>query len=202
MDYWKIRISQMISIAVNSLRISISIVLLLLSGYLYAQEKFIDKKGVVVFEASEKLFEEVKAKNESVTAIFDATNNMIASLALIRGFQFKNPLMQEHFNENYIESDLFPKAIFKGEILSLDIAQLGQNSKEYVIQGTLVIRGIEKKINPTVKIQKINNVISINGSFIALPSDFNIKIPKIVENKIAKQVLVKLDFKLKEKDEK
>lgn len=177
------------------IKISVLIGMLCL-GFTYAQERYIDRKGVVVFEASEKLFEPVKAKNESVSVLFDASNNKIASLALMRGFHFKNSLMQEHFNENYIESDQYPKALFKGEIVDFDIDHAGSTTQEYVIKGTLEIRSIAKKIEPTVQIQRIDNVMAIKGSFIVLPEDFNIEIPKIVENKIAKKVLVKLDFKL------
>ena len=165
-------------------------------GFSYGQERYVDRKGVVVFEASEKLFEPVKAKNESVSVLFDASNNKIAALALIRGFQFKNSLMQEHFNENYMESDQYPKALFKGEVMDFDIDQADSATQEYVIKGTMEIRGIAKAIEPTIQIQKIDNVMSIGGSFTVIPADFNIDIPKIVENKIAKMVLVKLDFKL------
>lgn len=163
-----------------------------------AQQRYLDKKGVIVFEASEKFFEEVKAKNESVTAIMDVGKNEIASLALIRGFRFKNPLMQEHFNENYIESDLYPKAVFRGEILDFEIDGLDSTTKTYTIQGTLEIRERKKSIAPEVRIQKVDGVISLQGSFKVLPGDFDIQIPKIVENKIAKEVEVRFDFKLAE----
>lgn len=162
----------------------------------HGQDKYLDRKGVIVFEASEKLFEEVKAKNESVSAIFDVTKNEIASLALIRGFRFKNPLMQEHFNENYIESDLYPKAIFRGKISDFDLNDLGSGSKEYTIKGVLEIREQKKSIEPVVQIQLIHGVISLQGSFKVLPQEFDIQIPKIVENKIAKEVMVRFAFKL------
>lgn len=163
-----------------------------------AQGKYLDKKGVIVFEASENFFEEVNAKNESVTAIFDTEKNEIASLALIRGFRFKNSLMQEHFNENYIQSDLYPKAIFQGEIVDFEIDVLNNTAKEYTIKGVLEIREQKKSIASKIRIQKVNGVISLQGSFKVLPSDFDIRIPKIVENKIAKEVLVRFDFKLGE----
>ena len=179
--------------------IIISITLFLLSlpiEAVTAQEKYIDKHGIVVFEASEELFEPVKARNESVTVILDLSNGEIASLALIRGFEFSNPLMQEHFNENYIESELYPKALFQGRILNFDKEQLGQSALEYTVQGTLKVRDIDKPLRTTVRIQRVGEVISIRGRFTALPGDFDIKIPKIVANKIAKQVLVNIDFKL------
>ncbi len=162
----------------------------------HGQDKYLDKKGVIVFEASEKLFEEVKAKSESVTAILDVSKKEIASLALIRGFRFKNPLMQEHFNENYIESDLYPKAIFRGKINDFDLNDLGVGSREYTIKGVLEIREQKKSIEPVVQIQLIDGVISLQGSLKVLPQDFDIQIPRIVENKIAKEVIVRFDFKL------
>lgn len=183
----------------KSLQITVSLCLVVLwtAG---AQQRFVDREGVVVFEASEKFFEEVKAKNESVTAVLDVPSSRIASLALIRGFHFKNKLMEEHFNENYIESDLHPKATFKGQIMGFDIASVDETSREFMIEGTLEVRGVAKVINPKVAIQLINNVMSIQGSFKVVPGDFDIKIPKIVENKIAKEVTVKLDFKLEGED--
>ncbi len=158
---------------------------------------YMDREGVVVFEASEKMFEPVKARNGSVSALFDPSDNSLASLALIRGFRFENSLMQEHFNENYIESDLYPKARFKGEILDFDLERADRTTREYVLDGSLEIRGVEKEIRPTVKVQKIGNILSIQGSLTLLPKDFKIEIPKIVENKIAKEVVVRFDFKLK-----
>lgn len=172
------------------------VVIFLLTGLLSAQERYLDKSGVVVFEASEELFEPVKAKNESVTVILDPQEHTVASLALIRGFVFENSLMQEHFNENYIESDRFPKAIFKGEILDFDITHLNESTREYTIRGTLEVRGNIYEISPVVEIQKVGDVISIQGGFSVKPGYFDIKIPKIVENKIAKTVQVSLDFKL------
>ncbi|MFX0557490.1 YceI family protein [Maribacter sp. CXY002] len=177
-----------------------TVLILLFMGmvhHLHSQERYIDKSGTVVFEASEELFEPVKAKCETVTVIYDDSNKEIAALALIRGFQFKNPLMQEHFNENYVESDLYPKALFKGKVTGFDSNNELSSKQNAIISGFLEIRGVQKQISTNVTIQKVDNTISINGSFYVKPSDFDIKIPKIVENKIAKEVIVKLDFKLK-----
>ena len=95
----------------------ISLYLVLLIGIAgFSQSKLITKTGKITFEASVPAFEEVKAKNESVTCILNTENGEIATLALIKGFRFKIALMEEHFNENYIESDRYPKATFKGKI--------------------------------------------------------------------------------------
>ena len=165
---------------------------------LAAQNKYLDKSGVITFEASEKLFEEVKATNSTVTAIYNEDTKQIASLALVKGFRFKNSLMEEHFNENYIESHLYPKATFKGVLQDFK-GDLGVETKEVAVIGSLKLHGKEKEIETVLKLQKVNDVISITGEFIVAPSDFDIEIPKLVENKIAKEVHITISFKLHKK---
>ena len=86
-----------------------------------SQEKMVSKSAKVIFEASVPSFEEVKAVNKNVTFVLNPATGEIASLALMKGFQFKVALMEEHFNENYIESDQYPKAKFKGKIEGFDL---------------------------------------------------------------------------------
>ncbi|MDJ0645460.1 MAG: YceI family protein [Flavobacteriaceae bacterium] len=163
----------------------------------FAQSKYLDRNGVLIFEASEKLFEEVKATNESVTAIYNEETNQIASLALIKGFRFKNSLMEEHFNENYIESDVYPKAIFSGKLIDFNPKEdFGNKSIEVKVKGILEVHGKQKEIETVLKVQKVAGTISMAGQFKVTPADFDIAIPKIVRNKIAKEVTVSLDFKL------
>lgn len=164
-----------------------------------AQEKYIDKNGIIIFEASEKLFEEVKATNETVTTIFDAQTNEIASLALVKAFRFKNALMQEHFNENYAESDSYPKAIFKGKLVNFKLEELQSENSQVDLKGKLSFHGKDKEIETVVTVQRAGDKLAILGDFIVTPADFDIKIPKIVRNKIAKEVQVKIDFKLAKK---
>ncbi len=173
---------------------------LLICSVSFSQDKYIDKNGTIVFEASEKLFEEVKATNKSTTAIYNIETNEIAALALMKGFRFKNSLMEEHFNENYMESDSYPKAIFKGKIIDFNAKEnLNEIAVEVNVKGVLELHGKQKTIEAIFTIQKINNIIAITGSFTVSPSDFDIEIPKIVRNKIAKVVNVSLDFKLVQK---
>ena len=100
---------------------------------LLAQDKMITKTGKITFEASVPAFEEVKAKNDGVTCVLNAKTGEIASLALIKGFRFKLALMEEHFNENYINSDSYPKSTFKGKIenLGLTIGDITNQIKSY-----------------------------------------------------------------------
>lgn len=166
-----------------------------------AQNKYIEKNGVLIFEASEKLFEEVKAENNTVTAIYNIETNQIAALALVKGFHFKNSLMEEHFNENYIESNTYPKATFRGSLLDFNSQEdLGTESISVAVKGVLELHGKQKTIETTLNVQQVDGVISMTGMFAVDPLDFGIEIPKIVRNKIAKEVQIKLDFKLVRND--
>ncbi len=84
------------------------VVLIALCSFAPIQEKKLTKTGTITFEASVPSFEEVKGKNTAVTCILNTSNGEIAALALMKGFRFKVALMEEHFNENYIESSKFP----------------------------------------------------------------------------------------------
>ncbi|MEL6484427.1 MAG: YceI family protein [Bacteroidota bacterium] len=173
--------------------------LMLAQSFVSAQDKYVDKNGQVTFEASEKLFEEVKATNSSVTAIFDSGTLEIASLALVKGFTFKNSLMEEHFNENYIESETYPKATFKGNLKDLDVSSLSEETTKVPVAGTLELHGKGKQVNTELDVKRVGDIIEMTGNFVVAPADFDIEIPKIVANKIAKQVQVALHFKFQKR---
>lgn len=172
------------------------IFILFLTYHIDAQEKYLTKKGTIQFEASVPAFEEVKAVNNTVTAILNADKGEIAALALMKGFRFKNALMEEHFNENYIASDDYPKATFKGKIIDFDKNNI-QN--KYTIQGTLTLHGTSKEISIEATTAVQEKIISISSSFTTKPADFNIKIPGIVSKKIAEEVQIFIDFQLTKK---
>ncbi|WP_394747181.1 YceI family protein [Spongiimicrobium salis] len=165
----------------------------------FAQDKYITKNGAIDFEASVASFEEVKAKNENVTGILNTANGDIAALALMRGFRFKVALMEEHFNENYMESEEYPKATFKGKLEGFSAGDLSSSAKEYPLKGSLTLHGKTKEINTTAKVSKSGDVISFTTSFRTKPQDFAIDIPKVVSNKIAKEINVVVDFEMKKR---
>ncbi len=163
----------------------------------FAQTKMITKTGRITFEASVPAFEEVKAKNESVTCVLNPSTGEIASLALVKGFRFKVALMEEHFNENYMESDTYPKAIFKGKIDNFDVSKLTATAKEYTIKGKMEMHGKSKDITTTASIKKVADGIDIDSNFTINTDDFGIDIPSIVSKKVSKKVAVVLDVTLK-----
>jgi YceI-like domain len=176
-----------------------TLIILALIAYLnnYAQTKMITKTGVITFEASVPSFEEVKAKNEAVTCILNPATGEIASLVLMKGFRFKIALMEEHFNESYIESDTYPKATFKGKIENFDVTKINSTAKEFIIKGKLEMHGKSKDISVKANIKKLTDGIEIVSDFTVNSDDFNIEIPSVVSKKVSKKVNVKLDLTLK-----
>lgn len=162
-----------------------------------AQEKMTTAKGVINFEASVPLFEEVKAKNEEVTCVLIPKKSELSFVVIIKKFQFKRDLMKEHFNSNYIESDQYPKATFKGIIQKFDMKDLNEIEKEYQITGKLEIHGVTKKINVKAKLKKMDKQIGFTSNFILNPNDFKIEIPTMIIAKIAKNVNTEIACVLK-----
>ena len=106
--------------------------------------------------------------------------------------------MQEHFNENYMNTHQYPKATFKGNLINFSLENLNAN-EGFELSGTLSVRGIEKSIETTVYAKEENNRIYVSGMFFVSPQDFKIKIPSIVRDKIANQIQIKIDYELIEK---
>ncbi|NHN25145.1 YceI family protein [Flavobacterium jejuense] len=174
----------------------ITIFLLVASFLSFSQDKKVTKTGKITFEASVPSFEEVKATNEGVSCILNTKTGEIAALALVKGFRFKVALMEEHFNENYIESGKYPKAIFKGKVENFDVSKLTETPQKFNINGTLEIHGKTKEISSIALIKKSGGKIEIDTDFSVKPEDFDIKIPSVVSSKVAKTVDVKCHFSL------
>lgn len=159
-----------------------------------AQEKMIAHNGIVNFEASVPLFEEVKAKNETAICTLNQETGEILSTVFIKDFRFKNPLMEKHFNENYLESDYYPKATFKGIIEGFNWNIIGNSPKEFNLKGTLKIHGKSKKINTKAILKKSNNGMEITSTFMVNSKEYNIRIPEMLSMKVAETVEIKILF--------
>lgn len=171
---------------------------LFVAGTLSAQ-KYYTKTGTTEFKASVEAFEPVEAKSNSTTAVLKTSTGDIAALLFVKSFHFKVALMEEHFNENYMDSDKFPKATFKGKIEAFDMSKVSESGQEFNINGTLNVRGKDKKINTTATLTKNGDKIVLKSKFSVKPQDFGIEIPSIVREKIAKEINVNLHYELIEK---
>lgn len=173
------------------------IAILLVSGWSIAQEKMICKTGNITFEASVPAFEEVKATNTNVTVVLNPKTGEIASLALMKGFRFKVALMEEHFNENYIESDKYPKAIFKGKIENFNAGSLTASPKNFTINGKLELHGKTVAVKTIAKMSQSGSGITLVSDFSVNASDFDISIPAVVKNKVSNKINIQVDALLK-----
>jgi len=173
------------------------LILIIATQTLYSQ-KYFTRTGITKFKASTDTFEPVEATNKSSSAILKTNTGDIATLLLIKAFKFKVALMQEHFNENYMDSDQYPKATFQGNINHFNISEIN-SKKEYSIQGILTIRGVKKNIKTTGTFLKKNDTLYLNTNFNVKAQDFNIKIPGIVRKKIAETINISLNYELVKK---
>lgn len=162
--------------------------LLFTANFIVAQDKMRTSIGIINFEASVPLFEEVNAVNKTVIMVIEPETSSFVCVAVMKDFRFKMDLMQTHFNENYIESDRYPKAIFKGKIGKFDMKDINEIPKEYAIKGKLQIHGRTKDIEVNARFKKVPGGIEITSDFPLYTDDFNIKIPSVIESKISKRV--------------
>ena len=144
--------------------------------------------------------ENIEAQNKGAVIIYKNTTNDIQIRVSIQNFKFKNALMEEHFNENYAESNIYPKANFKGKINDFDLKTL-DNNKNMFFSGTLEFHGKSKILKKTpLNVSKtLDGSLILVGVFKVNIDDFAIEIPKIVSNKISKTVDVSFNFILKKK---
>lgn len=159
-----------------------------------AQGKYLTKTGYVSFY-SHSIVEDIKAENSQVVCIVDEVTGKITVKMLMRSFQFEKALMQEHFNENYIESEKYPKASFEGEIVNY--TKLNEGTNAVMVKGKLKLHGKEKEINEKATIIKTDDEINLSGDFMVDVADFDIKIPSVVKKNIADKIKVTVDFLLK-----
>jgi hypothetical protein len=162
-----------------------------LAQNLSAQDKYLTKDGFISF-FSHSIVEDIKADNNQVLSVLDTQTGKIAIQLLMRSFMFKKTLMREHFNENYVESYKYPKATFSGEIKNFD--ELNEEQTETEIIGILSVHGEEKEISTKVIVNISESEIMLTGEFKVDVADFNIKIPAIVVNNIAKTIKVSFEL--------
>ena len=157
-------------------------------------QKFYTDKGLTKFDGSKAAFEPIKANNNKTVSIIDSDSGQIAAVILISEFDFRLGLMQEHFNENYLESNIYPKSTFEGQIINFNLKELNGDFKEYEIEGVLMIKGVNNEIITNAKIRKLDEKIELISGFSVMLSDYNVKIPKIVFKKIDEEVKINLNF--------
>ena len=151
-------------------------------------QKVYTKNGNISFFSTAPM-ENITADNNQVMSVLNIQNGELLFSVLIKGFRFKKSLMEEHFNENYMESDKFPKASFKGNITDQSKINYSKDGNYVVnVSGDLTIHGITKKVSAPGNISVKSGVVSAISKFNVKLSDYNISIPGIVKDKIAETI--------------
>jgi hypothetical protein len=164
--------------------------IVLLSTTFANAQKYMTKAGTIKF-FSETPMEKIEAANRQVNSALDFSTGNFVFKVLIRGFEFEKALMQEHFNENYMESEKFPNSTFNGKITNIKDVNLGKDGVyKVIVEGDLAMHGVTNKV-------KVNGTVEVKGGkvlgkavFNVSPKDYNIAIPKAVINNIAEAIQV------------
>jgi len=175
-------------------KITILIMMLMIAIAVEAQ-KYMTKSGYIGFYSHTPI-EDIKADNNQAAGVLDISTGDLVFQALIRSFKFSKALMEEHFNENYMESDKYPKASFKGKITNPGSVNFSKNGNyEVTVEGDLTIRDVTKKISVKGNLEVVTGGINGTSKFNVVPEDYNIKIPGVVKDKIAKTLEVTVSMK-------
>lgn len=166
------------------------------ASMLYGQ-KYFTKEGLVRFE-SDAPMEKIEAVNDKATCVWDTESGALQVAILVKSFQFEKALMQEHFNENYMESSKYPKATFKGNVTNMDDIDLGADGNYTAnLSGDMTMHGVTKPIETQASIVVEGGNIKGLTTFELAVADYDIEIPKLVRENIAKVVSVQAEFDFK-----
>jgi polyisoprenoid-binding protein YceI len=171
---------------------------LILANVTFAQ-RMLTRSGEIKFDASMPNLVEIAGKSSTVSAILDQATGNFATSVIIKSFRFKSPLMEEHFNENYLESSKFPNSTFKGKISGFDSKKLSATKTMYDVEGDLTLHGVTKKIKTKISLALNGGKVLVTGGFSVHAQDYNIEIPSLVKEKFAEQIKVTFDFDLETK---
>lgn len=152
-----------------------------------AQDIYFTRTGKIEFHSGTSL-EDIDGVNNEATSMLNVKTGEMAFTLLVKSFTFKRALMEEHFNENYMESTKFPKASFKGKITAMPAINTASNGSFNVqTEGELTIHGITQKITAPAKLTVHGGKITGVSTFKIVLSDYKINIPGVVAEKFSKE---------------
>ena len=179
----------------NPKNIQITFLFLLVTVFSFAQPRYVTRDGHISF-FSEAPLENIEAHSHQVVSLLDIGKSEVVASLFIKDFKFDKSLMQEHFNENYLESDKFPKAtfqgVFKGE-RPIDVTKNG--TYQVRADGKLTLHGVTKEIPIAGTVEVKDNTVYVKAKFKIAIRDYKIDVPTIVIKNIAEIVEVTVDLK-------
>ena len=160
----------------------------MLSTSLFSQSLYMTRSGQISF-FSKTPVENIDGKNNEVTSMLDTGKGDLVFAVLIKSFHFEKALMEEHFNENYMESNKYPKATFQGKINNVSSINFNKDGTyEAIIEGDLTIHGVKQHQTSTAKITIAKGKISAMSDFTIKLADYNIERPTLVADKISPNI--------------
>jgi hypothetical protein len=150
------------------------------------------RSGFIGFYSKTPL-EDIRGENNQAYAVVDAGKKNLAFAALLKGFIFPKELMQQHFNENYVESDKYPKATFSGAYTG-DVALDKDGVYKVICKGNLTLHNVTRPIETAATLEVKGGHLLGVAEFKLKPEDFNIGIPSVVRDKIDREITVKINI--------
>jgi hypothetical protein len=157
-------------------------------------QKYITKEGVIDIFSQTSLFT-IEARNQTVASILNTENGELVASTLVRSFKFREALVEEHFNENYMQSEQFPKAIFKGKITNFaQVSFTKDGTYDISIEGDLTIHGETRPLKTTGKLEIKNPKISASTEFDVSLANYKIKIEEQYKDRIKDDIRLVVHF--------
>ncbi|HKK77162.1 MAG TPA: YceI family protein [Saprospiraceae bacterium] len=171
----------------------LALLILFVASSLVAQSS-LSRNGTISFFSDAPL-EKIEAHNRQVISTIDAQEGTLDFAILIKAFQFEKALMKKQFNEDYLHSDRYPKANFKGHIIDLNKIDLNKNGNYPVtVTGVLFLHGVNQRVTEKGRVQVENGKITnVKSTFSINLGDYHIKIPLILKDKIADTIQIEVD---------
>lgn len=169
-------------------RIFLSTLMLFVINNIISAQKIYTKNGSISFFSKTNM-EDIKADNNQVMSVLNTQTGELQFSVLVKSFHFEKALMEEHFNENYMESSKYPKSTFKGTVADISKVNFTTDGTYPVsVSGDLTMHGVTKKVTTNGKIIIKGGKATGNAVFSVALADYKIEVPKLVENNIAKNI--------------
>ncbi|RAR75632.1 YceI family protein [Flavobacterium aciduliphilum] len=172
----------------------VTLICLVFSSVLFSQ-KVMTRSGEIKFDATVPgAMDPVVGTSNTVSAILDKATGDFVVQGMVKSFKFKSPLMEEHYNENYMESDKLPKTTFKGKIVGFD----GKNGT-YDVEGDLTIHGVTNKVKTKVTVSNAGGSVTVSGTFTVKLNDYKLEVPAMAKKTLAETAKISIKLELEDK---
>lgn len=172
-------------------------IICLIATFQVGAQKYFTRTGVTELMALVDLYDSIKVYNRSTTVIFNTETKDLSALIFIKAFQFNRAIVENGFNKDLMESDIYPKASFKGKAEDFDFTKF-KDRKKYSIHGMLTIKGITKEASTLGTFIKKKDELWLKATFTMNPKDFNIQIPDLIKHRVGRFIDLTVYLKLKE----